>query len=227
MMTDPVPARSRGRAPDTVSLRPMAREDCDATADLHVRYLGDGLFPRLGRRFVRRWHATFVDSAHAVAHVAVRPDGEVLGFVVAAVDQRAYVTHTLQEARLSLLVRGGLAMLVRPRVAVVFARTRVRSYWARLRRPVKPGPAGPRTAVVHAIVTTPASRGTGVGRMLLARVEDDVRASPTGCIELLSEDGAQGGANFYRRLGWVEGESFVNRDARRMVRFSREVDDGR
>lgn len=80
---------------------------------------------------------------------------------------------------------------------------------------------------MHAIVTTPAARGTGVGwLLLLARVEDDVRASQTGCIELLSEDGAHGGADFYRRLGWTEGSSFVNRDSRTMVRFSRRVTGG-
>jgi len=147
----------------------------------------------------------------------------VLGFVAAAVDQGAYVPHTLQAARTSLLLRGGFAMLMRPHVAALFVRTRLRSYWARVRRPVQSTPAGPRTAVVHAIVTSPAARGTGVGRLLLARVEDDVRASQTECIELLSEDGAHGGADFYRRLGWTEGSSFVNRDSRRMVRFSRRV----
>lgn len=225
MMTEPAHTRSF-QAPPELSLRPMEREDCDTTADLHVRYLGDGLFPRLGRRFVRRWHATFVDSPHATAHVVVGPDGDVLGFVLAALDQRAYVTHTLQDARLSMLVRGGLAMAVRPRVAAAFLRTRLRSYWTRLRRPVQSAPAGPRTAVVHAIVTTPAARGTGVGRTMLAQVESDVRASQTERIELLSEDGAGGGADFYRRLGWTEETSVVNRDSRTMIRFSRRVADG-
>lgn len=226
MAADPLHTRRSHGQPTDLVVRPMARSDCRATADLHVQYLGDGLFPRLGPRFVRRWHQTFVDSPDAVAHVAARPDGEVLGFVAAAVDQRGYVADALRNARVPLLVRGGLAMAVRPRVAAVFLRTRLRSYWARLRRPVRPGPAGPRTAVVHAIVTAPASRGTGVGRRLLAQVESDVRASQTRCIELLSEDGEHGGADFYRRLGWGEAESFVNRDARTMVRFSRQVDDG-
>lgn len=227
MTTDPLDTHTAHGPPSALVLRPMSRDDCRATAALHVQYLGDGLFPRLGPRFVRRWHRTFVDSVDAVGHVAVRPDGEVLGFVAAATDQRAYVTSTLQEARGSLLVRGGLAMAARPRVAAVFLRTRLRSYWARLRRPVRSAPPGPRTAVVHAIVTSPAARGTGVGRMLLAQVQADVRASSTRCIELVSEDGAHGGADFYRRLGWSEGESFLNRDSRTMVRFSRQVRDGR
>lgn len=226
MMTDPRPATGRPRPEGGFVLRPMTCDDCVATADLHVRHLGDGLFPRLGRRFVRRWHLTFVQSDHAHGHVAVRPDGEVLGFVAAATDQRAYVTHTLRTARTSLVTRGAVAMLVRPRVTAHFLRTRVKAYWARLRRPVQTTPAGPRTAVVHAIVTTPGVRGTGVGRMLLAAVEADVRASGTACIELLSEDGEHGGANFYRRLGWTEGTTFVNRDDRTMVRFSRQVGDG-
>lgn len=206
-----------------MAVRPLTRDDCAATADLHVRHLADGLFPRLGRRFVRRWHETFVESRHACGHVAVGTDGELLGFVVAATDQRSYVTFTLRTARVSLVWRGALAMLGRPRVAALFVRTRLRAYWARLRRPVATAPGGPRTAVVHAIVTVPASRGTGVGRLLLDTVEEDVRASGTECIELLSQDGAHGGADFYRRLGWVEGSSFVNRDDRTMVRFSRRV----
>src|SRR5680860_682954 len=197
MMTHPRPTGDATRPADAFELRPMASDDCDGTADLHVRYLGDGLFPRLGR-----------------------------GFVTAASDQRAYVMCTVRTARASLISRGALAMLVRPPVAAHFLRTRVKSYWARLRRPVQSAPPGPRTAVVHAIVTVPESRGTGVGRRLLVAIETDVRAAGTERIELLSEDGEHGGADFYRRLGWTEGTTFVNRDDRTMVRFSRHVVDG-
>src|SRR5680860_416476 len=226
MMTHPRPTGDATRPADAFELRPMASDDCDATADLHVRYLGDGLFPRLGRGFVRRWRAPTRRTCGASGHVAVRPDGEVLGFVTAASDQRAYVMCTVRTARASLISRGALAMLVRPPVAAHFLRTRVTSYWARLRRPVQSAPPGPRTAVVHAIVTVPESRGTGVGRRLLVAIETDVRAAGTERIELLSEDGENGGADFYRRLGWTEGTTFVNRDDRTMVRFSRHVVDG-
>ena len=41
--------------------------DLRDTARLHIEELPVGLFPRLGTRFVARWHRAFVQSAHAVA----------------------------------------------------------------------------------------------------------------------------------------------------------------
>lgn len=205
------------------TLRPMTPQDCPGTAELQIRYLGDGLFPRLGARFVRRWHETFVTGAHASAHVAT-VDGALVGFVLAATDQRGYVTSTLRTARLPLAVRGLEGLVLHPGVAVRFVRTRLTPYLRRLRRVEPAGEPGVPTAVVHAIVTVPAVRGHGIGRRLLATVEEDVATAGTAFIELLSEEGPKGGADFYRRLGWEERGTFVNRDDRRMVRFRRVVE---
>lgn len=205
-------------------VRRVARPDLDTTAELHVRCLHDGLFPRLGTPFVRRWHRTFLDCPHGSAHAAVGADGAVLAFLLGATDQAAYVRGTLRSAKWPLLWRGALGLARRPRLALTFVRTRAGRYARRLLgRSGSPAAAAPaRVAVVHAIVTDERARGRGLGRDLLARFEADVAAAGVDTVELVTDE-AGGAVEFYRRLGWTEGDTRPNRDGRRMVHFSKRV----
>lgn len=209
-------------------VRPATAADVPATAALQVRHLRNGLFPLLGERFVRRWHATFVDEPHARAYVVDDGDG-VRAFLIGTVDQRAYVAGVLRRERWALARAGLLAMLVRPTVAWMFLRTRSRLYAQRViaRRmppPLRDGDGSPvRVAVVHAVVTDPRRRGGGAGAALLACFEDDVRAAGTPQIQLITDDGPHGAAGFYRRLGWGPGERAESRDGRPVLLFRRRV----
>lgn len=224
-MPDHPPQRRVVAAPQrAAALRRLTRSDLADTAALHVRCLNDGLFPRLGARFLRRWHRTFVDGPHGSAHCAVRADGRVTAFLLGATDQAAYVGGTLRSTTWPLLWRGALGLVRRPRLALTFVRTRARRYARRLAggsgSPQLAAPA--RVAVVHAIVTDEPARGRGLGRDLLARFEADVAAAGVDTIELVTDE-TGGAVEFYRRLGWTEGDTRPNRDGRRMVHFSKRV----
>lgn len=208
-----------------VVVRPLEPADLADTARLHIEHLGGGLFPRLGPSFVRRWHQTFVDTDLACGFVAVAKDSGVLAFALATTDQCGYVTKTLREQRLALAARGCAALLARPRLLATFVRTRSGAYVRRLRRPATSpttdGHPAPPVAVVHAIVTTPAGRGRGLGRQLLTCVEARVATTQTRVIELVTDDGPDGAAGFYRALGWSQGESRTNKDGRTVATFTR------
>jgi GNAT superfamily N-acetyltransferase len=209
-------------------VRPATAADVAATAALQVRHLRNGLFPQLGPRFVRRWHATFVDEPQARAYVVDDGDG-VRAFLVGTVDQQAYVAGVLRRERWALARLGLLAMLARPTVAWMFLRTRSRLYARRVlaRRlppPLRDGNGAPVcVAVVHAVVTDPRGRGSGAGAALLARFEEDVRAAGTPQIQLITDDGPRGAGGFYRRLGWGPGERAESRDGRPVLLFRRRV----
>lgn len=223
------PSQDRRTDPPAARLtsRPLEPADVYTTARLHCELLGDGLFPRLGPAFVRRWHLTFVDNPHASAHVVTDAGGDVLAFILATTDQAQYVSETLRSAKWPLALRGAVGLARRPGLALSFLRTRTRRYARRILASSQPAPvtapaAHEPVAVVHAIVTAPAARGSGLGRRLMACFEADVAAAGVNRMELLTED-AGPAVEFYRRLGWTEREVRTNSDGRRMVLFSKKT----
>ncbi len=200
--------------------------DLATTARLHIAYLGNGLFPRLGPSFVRRWHRTFIDDPNACGYVTTDQHGQIMGFLLGALDQAAYVNGTLRRDRLSLGLHGATSLILRPGVAASFLRTRSGTYARRL---LAPGPArtqnpgGPAAtgpvAVLHAIVTVEAARGTGLGRRLLGQFVADVAATPTRRIELITDADNEPAVAFYRKAGWTQGRIRGNRDGRQVIEF--------
>ncbi|MEQ4522534.1 MULTISPECIES: GNAT family N-acetyltransferase [Actinomycetes] len=188
------------------------------TAGLHHQYLSVGLFPQLGAGFLRRWHRTFVAVPHGRGVVAVDDLGQVVGFALVATRADRYVEEVLRTGRWRLGAAGVAALLRRPVVAMLFARTRGRRYARRLlrRRPRPTGrghgappaapsaataagprgggggqgePVGPaRSAVVYALVTVPAVRGRGVGRELLEAAVEAARQEGATEVCLLTRD---------------------------------------
>src|SRR5215207_9639819 len=125
--------------PLVVSVRPEATQVVDFTnrelgfcAALHAHELGHGFFASLGHGFLRAYYATFVASPYAVALLATS-QGAPVGLVVGAIDPRAHARWVLRRRGLRLAARGAAVLVVRPRVAWRFLRTRVERYRARWR----------------------------------------------------------------------------------------------
>jgi ribosomal protein S18 acetylase RimI-like enzyme len=219
------------RAPAVV-VRPATPSDLHRTAELQIAGLGNGLFPRLGHRFVRRWHGTYIGSPHGLLLVATegRGDGAVLGYLVGSSDQVAHVADTLREHRLGLGVAGAGALLLRPRVLAVFLRTRLKPYARRLTRaalrrpaaaPASPtGPVpGSRIAVVTGIVVDASARGRGVGRLLLDGFVSRCAAAGASGVELVTSAGEAGASGFYRAAGWKSCGEHITRDGVLVEKF--------
>ncbi|WP_336922491.1 GNAT family N-acetyltransferase [Aquipuribacter sp. SD81] len=224
-------------------VRALRPADTARTARLHRRLLPNGLFPRLGQAFVRRWHRTFLDTPAALGLGVVR-SGEVVAFVLVTLDQRLYLRHVLRTHRTALLWRGALGLLVRPAVLVRFLRTRVRAYARhllprRLRAGAAaqagpaPGPDGTprpgrrvRVAVVHAVVTVPGARGLGLARALLETAVAAAAAARADHVALVTDCSdpdlglpPEGAAAMYERLGWTRAEVRRHRDGRWVAEY--------
>lgn len=226
-----VPAPRTPSPAPAVRVRPLQPRDHRWVADLHVRELPHGLFPALGRRFVRRWHAAHVASPHGTAYVALR-DAEPVGFLLGSFDRRAHVAWVLRHRRLRLGAAGLAALAVRPRVAATFLRTRAGRYARRLlgrpastsatSAPATGGAAVPAegpVAVLEAVVVLPDHRTRGVGSVLVAAFLRDAAAAGAPFVELVTKDGGAGAAGFYERGGWTLVGSHTDRDGDRVLRF--------
>lgn len=225
---------------DGLTLRETRDGDVPAVVALHLAHLPHGLFPRLGRGFMARWHRTFLGARHGVSLVVVDGDDRVVGFLAGATAQRTHVRTVLAEQKVPLALAGIGALAVRPGVALHFLRTRARSYLRRLLgvQPVAAAPAPPpsapttapttaRTAtsadtdvaVVTALVVDPAARGRGVGARLVGRFVDLSTAGPADRAELITLDGEDGAREFYEGLGWTLVGTRANRDGQACLRM--------
>ena len=217
---------------DGLTLRETRDGDVPAVVALHLAHLPHGLFPRLGRGFMARWHRTFLGARHGVSLVVVDADDRVVGFLAGATAQRTHVRTVLAEQKVPLALAGIGALAVRPGVALHFLRTRARSYLRRLlgvqRVAAAPTPttAVPTTAsgetdvaVVTALVVDPAARGRGVGARLVGRFVELSTAGPADRAELITLDGGDGAREFYEGLGWTLVGTRANRDGQACLRM--------
>ncbi|MFI8414667.1 GNAT family N-acetyltransferase [Paeniglutamicibacter gangotriensis] len=184
-----------------------------------IRYLPDGLFPRLGKRFVKRWMRTFLIQQHGVALVAVTNDAaqQQVGFLIGSTDQIHHVADVLNNHKWSLLLSGTAALSLRPRVLLQFLRTRARPYLLRIAGRTSSPRATitktePATAVITSLVVLPTVRGGGVGSLLVDEFLAQAQREGSFRAELVTTAGAAGAGVFYEKIGWVCAEERYSKD---------------
>ncbi|AUI51365.1 GNAT family N-acetyltransferase [Arthrobacter crystallopoietes] len=231
-------------APDvpSVTVRPATPTDLTTMAAWQCRYVPDGLFPQMGERFVRRWHASFLDSPFGIALVAERVDdqgAQAVGFLVGSTDQFRHIDDVVRRHRVRLALAGLLALAQRPRLGAHFVRTRGRAYLKRIltpksRRTPTAVPAarteataasGGQIAVVTAIAVDSAARGTGAGQELLSRFLEDAHTAGATRAELVALLGEGSAAPFYERLNWSAVDEHPTRDGMRARTYRYDLGD--
>lgn len=191
----------------------MTIDDLPQVSILYEQALDHGLFPRLGPRFLERYLATFVDSPHSTATVATS-EGTIAGFVVATLRPGAHGRWLRRNSLVPLLLHGGGALLVRPRLLLTFLTTRLGRYLRGLRRRLR----GPRTgaardrgpAVLQHVAVHQWARGRGLGALLVTDVATAAAAAGAREVRLITPAGGEA-EGFYERQGW---RRLNTRDAR-------------
>lgn len=210
----------------TVSVRPADRADVAWMASVHLAVLPHGFFARLGRRYLRAYHRTFVDSPYAVALVAERA-GRRVGFVVGPTEAMAHHRYAVRQRGVRLAIAGLFSLASRPSLTFEFLRTRLRRYVRSLVRAAtprratnRPAAAGPptATAVLSHVAVNPDFQRSGAGSILVDRFVASARAAGATRVELVTLADERGAAEFYRALGWRHlGDS--QRDGTTFTRF--------
>ncbi|ABM10489.1 MULTISPECIES: hypothetical protein [Micrococcaceae] len=213
-----------------INVRPAEETDLPLMSSWQCAYVPEGLFPRLGEAFVRRWHKTFLDTPRGIALIAEAgaPDAVIpLGFLIGSTDQVRDVNETLHGRRTGLILSALAALACRPRLWVPFVRTRGRTYLQRIafpredrglqeRTPDRNLPGGRVTAVIQPLpwllrpeVPVPAACWSATSSFWPA-----MPALPRA--ELVAAAGAGGAGPFYERLGWTAIEEHLSRDDSRV-----------
>lgn len=212
-------------APGRESLRRAERRDLDFCGALQTSTLGHGFFVALGPGFLRAYHATYVDSPHAIALIASL-DGHPVGALTGVLEPRSHRRWTLRHRGFRLAARGLFALVSRPVPAVRFMRTRIARYgrsWLRDRRGGAAAPvegAAERVAVLSHVAVLPGARGTGTGGRLVGAFVEAARQSEADRVTLVTLEGDQGAGEFYAGLGWRAGELHFAPEGRRLREWS-------
>lgn len=201
-----------------IVIRRATEEDLWLMATDMIRYLPEGLFPRLGKRFVRRWMRTFLTEQYGVALVAVTLNAsrQQVGFLLGSTNQVHHIADVLHQHRWRLLLAGLTALCLRPRVLLHFLRTRSQPYLRRIMgrtHDVEVGPSPrPTTAVITSLVVLPTVRGGGIGGLLVEEFLDHAAADHASLAELVTSAGADGAGTFYTKIGWKRVEERHSKD---------------
>ena len=200
--------------PGAVEVRELVKGDQGFAATLHAQALEQGLFASLGFGFMRAYYGTFLSSPHAVALTAtVR--GVPVGVVVGSVDARAHARWVLRHRGARLAARAVAVLVVRPRVALRFAHTRIARYrraWSRARSEEPGSRVTGRGAVLSHVAVIPGGRGAGIGTALVDAFLDRLRERSVEQALLVTASGLSGAGAFYRRHGWQFKGSSVGYD---------------
>ena len=183
-------------------------DDFAVTAALHRRHLELGLFPQLGERFMRAYHASFAGSPHAVALVARAESGRVVGALFGTTANARHYKWVVEEHGLNLALHGTRSLLLQPALAWEFISSRAGRYARGLGRHLglvggnqAPAPTSPgRTCVLSHIVTSQSARRLGVGRRLVEVFRKIARAAGAAEARLVTREGGLG-QPFFERLG--------------------------
>lgn len=217
----PATQPSRGR----LELGRLATSHVSFAAVLHERSLAEGLFPRLGRSFLRVYYRSFIASPHAAALVA-RRDGRPVGILVGTVRNRAHYGWVTRRWGFRLALAATFALAKRPRLALHFARTRAARYRRALMRHSKPPANGSGSeapddvAVLTHLSVTEDARGRGVGRALVGAFVEEARRAGALEAHLVTAAGETGAGGFYASSGWRHDGDRANHEGDPVSAFS-------
>lgn len=208
-------------------LRDMCDEDLPFVVEEHLQHFPSGFFARLGAGFLRRYYRAFLTSPVAVTLTAEK-SGRPVGYLVGVTSAGEHRAHVLREHGRALVLSGVARLLLRPRLAALFLRTRARRYLRKLRpgRTVSCRGAA-RVGVLAHVAVTPNLQDRGIGGQLVDTFEHD--AARRGCDRLVlvtAADGS-GAGRFYRRRGWRRADKHETPDGQPLETYELDLDGSR
>ncbi len=190
-----------------IKIRELQPDDLPRTVELHRKHLRLGLFPRLGRRFLREYHLSFARSPHAVALVA-QSEGGLEGAIFGTTSNGEHYRWVVRNHWQALAWHGVRSLLLQPSLAWSFLTTRIGRYAKGLARHAgarKDGAPTPRgngrpVAVLSHVVTASGARQRGVGRRLVERFRQVAGSGGARRARLITREGGPG-VPFFERVG--------------------------
>jgi len=232
----------------TIAVRRLTRADVVQSARLHGEALDMEFLARCGPGFLRAYHRAWLDSPDSLALAAVDDEGCVVGVLLGSLHPAAHYRAMVRRHGASLALWLAGRSVVHPALARELLVTRAYRYVRGLTRmltgsfrvpqlfrrrgagaasdgapssaaAVPGGHSEPATVaeVTHVMVRADA-RGSGVGRALLERAEDEARRSGLGEMVLVTPPDLAA-TTFYEHLGWQRVGELTSQSGEQFFRY--------
>jgi ribosomal protein S18 acetylase RimI-like enzyme len=193
----------------------LASQHLSQVATLHEACFEGQYLTRFGPHFLEAMYGWYVSTPEAIAHVALDPSGQVVGFVAGTTDASSYhrslFRHSggaLLAALLRLLVGHPLRALglvwerrdMLPRALSALVST---SPEASLESP-RADHDEPHAASLVSIGVSPSQRRKGIARHLTEIFLTDARERGCASVSLSVREDNEGARRFYESLGWEQ-----------------------
>ena len=177
------------------AIRPMTADDVAAAAQMHGHCIDRGFLVRLGPRFLRQLYRCLAADDAGKVWIALDDAGRVIGVCAYARDVRRLYRRVIRRGwfRLALAT---LPHSLHPRIA--------KGVLDALRYPRKVSRKRLPAAEILSIAVDPATRGAGVGRMLLERAVAQARQDGQEQIKVLAGTVLEVANRFYQACGFVK-----------------------
>lgn len=175
-------------------VRPMVEADLKYVVAVHNTAFAGFFLDRMGPLFLRRYYESVLSYSGSIALVSVSPDtNEVIGFAVGFYNSGKFYEH-FRAQRKKMVFALVIGFLRRPSLFVEMVRNTKR---------VSASVTSQENTVELSSIAT-ATRGTGVGRVLLSEFERAARALSAERIQLTTDEMNNDGVRaFYERNEFV------------------------
>ncbi|MFH0939737.1 MAG: GNAT family N-acetyltransferase [Planctomycetota bacterium] len=194
-----------------IKLIAMRSEHVPAVVNIHLRCFPSFFLTFLGPRFLTLLYGEVLRQSEHVALVAVKGDGEVIGFVSGVVGPAGFYGRLARRRWFSFGTASLGAVLRRPLILKRLVRA---LWWSYDVRQV----AAPAAFVSLAVV--PKTEGRGVGRALVLRFLEEMRGKGVPKVSLVTDRDNNDRVNeFYCKLGFSLTRNFVTPEGRSMNEY--------
>lgn len=232
----------------TAAVRPLAPADLEVSARLHGEALDMEFLARCGPGFLRAYHRAWLDSPDCLALAALDDEGGVVGVLLGSLHPAAHYRAMVRRhgASLALWLLG--RSVAHPLLARELVVTRAYRYLRGLTRMLAGSLRAPRSfrgrggaaalddtsssavpvpgersdpaaiaEVTHVMVRADA-RGSGVGRALLERAQEEARRAGLGELVLVTPPDLAA-IGFYEHLGWQRVGELTSQSGEQFFRY--------
>lgn len=197
--------------------REVAKSEYAILSEIHMAAFKGFFLTSLGKSFMNAYYKATLQSNESIAVCAVDDKKDIVGFSFGSIHSKGFHKRILKQNSVLFLIQGIIILFTKPKALFRLANNLDKN--------------GNETddgnyAELLSIAVTPAAKGTGIGKEMIKKFEEE--AISKGCKKIaLTTDYYNNGdvVEFYRRTGYRVFYEFITYPERKMYKLIKDLND--